>query len=119
MSASDNGGGTDNALQMEEQQLLLAPPTQYYEDRIKAADEIETTIGELGMLFRRLTTMIHEQQEMVERIDEDIENAVGSVDQAHGALQKAYDTASSNRALYMKLGGILAVFFLFFTVFLM
>ena len=115
---ANNSGGSSMA-QMEEQQLLLAPPTQYYEDRIKAADEIESTIGELGQLFRRLTTMIHEQQEMVERIDEDIENAVGSVDQAHGALQKAYDAASSNRALYMKLGGILALFFLFFTVFLM
>ena len=119
-SSNDDFGHTgSSAAQMEEQQLLLQPPTQYYEDRIKAADEIESTIGELGQLFRRLTTMIHEQQEMVERIDEDIENAVGSVDQAHGALQKAYDAASSNRALYMKLGGILAIFFLFFTIFLM
>lgn len=105
--------------QIEEQQLLLAPPTQYYEDRVKAADEIESTIGELGQLFRRLTTMINEQQDMVERIDEDIENATSSVDQAHGALQKAYDAAASNRGLYMKIGGILALFFLFFTVFLM
>ena len=106
-------------VQMEEQQLLLAPPNQYFDDRLKAADEIESTIGELGQLFRRLTTMISEQQEMVERIDEDIENAVSSVDQAHGALQKAYDAAASNRGLYMKIGGILALFFLFFTVFLM
>jgi syntaxin 5 len=119
MHDNNNSEGANSLAQMEEQQLLLAPPTQYFEDRIKAADEIESTIGELGQLFRRLTTMIHEQQEMVERIDEDIENAVGSVDQAHGALQKAYDAASSNRALYVKLGGILALFFLFFTVFLM
>lgn len=128
-SASVTGGGANggrdqeqgdmSAVQIEEQQLLLAPPTQYYEDRVKAADEIESTIGELGQLFRRLTTMINEQQDMVERIDEDIENATSSVDQAHGALQKAYDAAASNRGLYMKIGGILALFFLFFTVFLM
>ena len=77
-SASVNGdganGGRDqeqgdmSAVKIEEQQLLLAPPTQYYEDRVKAADEIESTIGELGQLFRRLTTMINEQQDMVERM---------------------------------------------------
>ena len=124
-STSGTSGGADqqqsdmSIVQVEEQQLLLAPPTQYYEDRVKAADEIESTIGELGQLFRRLTTMINEQQDMVERIDEDIENATSSVDQAQGALQKAYDAAASNRGLYMKIGGILALFFLFFTVFLM
>ena len=118
---SQDGTGRNGMgiVQMEEQELLLAPPTQYFDDRVKAADEIESTIGELGQLFRRLTTMINEQQDMVERIDEDIESATSSVDQAHGALQKAYDAAASNRGLYMKIGGILALFFLFFTVFLM
>ena len=38
---------------------------------------------------------------------------------AIGGKVKAYDAAASNRGLYMKIGGILALFFLFFTVFLM
>ena len=105
----------------EEQQLLLAPPVQaqYYEARETAVLEVESTIGELGQLFKRLTTMIQEQGEMVERIDEDIENASSHVESASEQLQKAYDAASSNTTLYAKLGGILLFFLVFFSVFLL
>ena len=103
----------------QEQQMLLAPPTQYFEARERAVGEVESTIAELGSLFKRLTTMIQEQGEMVERIDEDIENAVSTVDSASDVLQKAYDAASGNATLYTKLGAILIFFLIFFTVFLM
>eukprot|EP00605_Chrysophyceae_sp_TOSAG23-4_P002624 GSChrysophyteH1.ASY1.ANO1.2896.1 assembled CDS len=104
---------------LQEQQMLLAPPTQYFAEREKAVSEVESTIAELGTLFKRLSTMIAEQGELVERIDEDIENAVSTVDSASDVLQKAYDAASSNTTLYTKLGGILLFFLLFFTIFLM
>ncbi len=105
--------------QGQEMQLLLAPPAQYFEARERAVNEVESTILELGTLFRRLTTMIQEQGEMVERIDEDIENAVTTVDSAADVLKKAYDAAASNSTLYTKLGTIFALFIIFFTVFLM
>lgn len=121
----DSGDSTDLyspnyvAGQESEMQMLLAPPTQYFEARERAVNEVESTIVELGSLFKRLTTMIQEQGEMVERIDEDIENAVSTVDSAADVLKKAYDAASSNTTLYAKLGTILALFIIFFTVFLM
>jgi len=121
----DGGDSTDLysanyvAGQESEMQMLLAPPTQYFEARERAVNEVESTIVELGSLFKRLTTMIQEQGEMVERIDEDIENAVSTVDSAADVLKKAYDAASSNTTLYAKLGTILALFIIFFTVFLM
>ena len=103
------------------QQLLLAPiaETQYYDQREKAVSEVEKTIGELGTLFKRLATMISEQQEMVERIDEDVENSISNADRAHALLLKTYEKASSNRGLYFKILGILAVFVLFFVLFLL
>jgi syntaxin 5 len=104
---------------VQEQQFLLAPPAQYFEARERAVGEVESTIAELGNLFKRLTTMIQEQGELVERIDEDIENAVTTVDSASDVLQKAYDAASGNATLYTKLGAILLFFIIFFTVFLM
>jgi len=105
--------------QSSEMQLLLAPPTQYFEARERAVNEVESTIAELGTLFKRITAMVQEQGEMVERIDEDIENAVTTVDSAADVLKKAYDAASGNASLYAKLGTILALFIIFFTVFLM
>lgn len=104
-----------------QQQFLLAPiaETQYYDQREKAVSEVEKTIGELGTLFKRLATMISEQQELVERIDEDVENSISNADKAHAMLLKTYEKASSNRGLYLKIFGILAVFILFFVLFLL
>ena len=118
---SSNGQMSLTPMGGQSQQLLLAPPsnTQYYEAREQAVTEVEKTIHELGSLFKRLATMISEQQELVERIDEDVENAVSNADRGRDLLLKAYESASSNRGLYTKLGAILALFFLFFVIFLM
>eukprot|EP01035_Chromulina_nebulosa_P020995 gene20995-27208_t len=102
-------------------QLLLAPPviSQYYETREKAVTEVEKTIGELGQLFQRLSTMITQQQQLIERIDEDIESSVSNAERAKNLLMSAYEKASSNRGLYMKIFAILVIFILFFVLFLM
>jgi syntaxin 5 len=117
----------DDISQLEEnraqtQHLLLEPlnaENQYYDAREQAVSEVEKTIGELGQLFKRLSTMIQAQQELVERIDEDVENAVANTENAKNALLKAYETASSNRGMIMKIGGILVLFFLIFVLFMM
>lgn len=115
------GHGTEQQQQHQQQQLLLAPPAtqQYYESRERAVGEVESTIGELGQLFKRLATMIQEQQEMVERIDDDVENARGNADAAHSLLMKTYESVSSNRGLYMKIMAIVGLFGVFFTLFLL
>jgi syntaxin 5 len=107
--------------QQQQQQLLLAPiaETQYFDSREKAVTEVEKTIGELGQLFKRLATMIAEQQELVERIDEDIENSADNAEKAHNILLKTYEKVSSNRGLYLKIFGILGLFALFFFLFLL
>jgi syntaxin 5 len=105
-----------------QQHLLLEPlstDNQYYESRETAVTEVEKTIGELGQLFKRLATMIQSQQELVERIDDDVENALSNTENAKNALLKAYENISSNRGMYMKIGAILVVFFLIFVLFLL
>lgn len=108
-------------LQYSQQQLLLAPVAnqEYYQGREQAVNEVEKTIHELGSLFKRLATMISEQQELVERIDDDVENAVADSNRAHSLLLKTYESVSSNRGLYMKLAAILAAFIMFFILFIL
>jgi len=104
------------------QQLLVAPPsveTQYYDSRERAVTEVEKTIVELGTIFQRLSTMISEQQQLVERIDEDVENAVTNTNSARDYMLDMYNSVSSNRGMYMKLTGIMVIFIIFFTLFLM
>lgn len=76
-------------------------------------------IGELGQLFKRLSTMISEQQALVERIDEDIETSVMNTDLAHKELIKSYDSISNNKKFAMKIIGIIVAFIIFFVIFLM
>jgi syntaxin 5 len=125
--AGDSSGnavaiGQRDEHRMQQQQLLLEPlstDNQYYESRETAVTEVEKTIGELGQLFKRLATMIQSQQELVERIDDDVENALSNTENAKNALLKAYENISSNRGMYMKIGAILVVFFLIFVLFLL
>lgn len=111
----------DGMQQQQQQELLLAPvvETQYYDAREKAVGEVEKTIGELGQLFKRLATMISEQEELVERIDDDIEAATANAENARNSLMKTYEKVSSNRGLFMKLFAILGVFAVFFILFLL
>ncbi|RYY82892.1 hypothetical protein EON63_12380, partial [archaeon] len=81
--------------------------------------EVQRTIGELGTLFKRLSSMLAEQQEMVERIDEDVESAVQNASAGKEALMRVYEGVKSNRGLYMKLGAILRIFILFFVLFVL
>lgn len=115
-------GGGDLESAGEHQQLLLDPigaESQYFEARERAVTEVERTIGELGSLFNRLAVMIAEQQELVERVDEDVETATQNANRAQDALMKAYEQVSSNSGMYMKLGAIAVIFILFFVLFLM
>lgn len=105
----------------QQQHLLLEPvaTASYYDAREKAVSEVQATIGELGQLFKRLSSMLAEQAELVERIDDDVENAVSETQRGKDALMKAYEAVSSNRGMYMKIGAILAAFILFFVLFVL
>lgn len=120
-SADADGDSSRSDHQTEQQMLLLDPvsDSHYFESREKAVTEVERTIGELGQLFNRLATMISAQQELVERVDEDVESAIDNATNAQNVLMKAYEKVSSNRAMYMKIFAILGVFALFFVLFLM
>ena len=121
-SSNNNNNSFDNRdVELQEQQLLLDPiaESKYFDARERAVTEVERTIGELGNLFNRLATMISEQQELVERVDEDIETATTNANKAQDILMKAYEKVSSNTAMYMKIFAILGIFVLFFVLFLM
>ena len=107
-----------NNIASQQQQLLLAPTPQnstYFESRQTEAVEVEKSILELGTLFNRLSTMVSEQQVLIERVDDDVEAAMGSVDGAKNELTRAYDNATDSRSLMWKLGAVLTTFTLFFT----
>ncbi|XP_001602477.1 syntaxin-5 [Nasonia vitripennis] len=90
----------------------------YLQSRADTMQNIESTIVELGGIFQQLAHMVKEQEEMVERIDSNIEDAEINVSAAHTEILKYFQSVTNNRWLMIKIFGVLIFFFIFFVVFM-
>lgn len=102
----------------QNQQLMLLEEqnNEYIQERSNAVDAIESTINEVGGLFQQLATMVQEQGEVIQRIDDNVEDVSLNISGAQRELMKYYNSVSSNRWLMLKVFGILIVFFLFWVL---
>ncbi|KAL4659998.1 syntaxin-5-like [Arapaima gigas] len=112
---------TDVSIDMDShtsQQLqLIDERDSYIQSRVDTMQNIESTIVELGSIFQQLAHMVKEQEEMVQRIDANVEDTQLNVDAAHAEIVKYFQSVSSNRWLMIKIFLILIVFFIVFVVF--
>lgn len=90
----------------------------YVQARAETMQNIESTIVELGGIFQQLAHMVKEQEEMVERIDSNIENTELNVEAAHAEILKYFQSVTGNRWLMIKIFAVLIFFFIFFIIFL-
>lgn len=97
---------TQQLLMMEEEQQGL-----YLHQRNLAVETIELTINEVGNLFLQLATMVTEQGEQIQRIDENVEDISINISGAQRELLKYYAHITNNRWLFLKIFGVLIVFF--------
>lgn len=122
-----SNGGQDVAISMDgvtgdkqryQQQLqLIDEQDSYIRSRSEAMMNIEQTIVELGSIFQQLAHMVKEQEEMVQRIDANVDDAHISIEAAHTELVKYFQSVTSNRWLMIKIFGVLILFFIIFVVF--
>lgn len=89
----------------------------YVSQRAETMQNIESTIIELGGIFQQLAFMVKEQEEMVERIDSNIEDAELNVEAAHTEILRYFQSVTNNRWLMIKIFAVLIFFFIFFVVF--
>uniref|UniRef100_K7FE49 Syntaxin-5 n=1 Tax=Pelodiscus sinensis TaxID=13735 RepID=K7FE49_PELSI len=101
------------------QQLqLIDEQDSYIQSRADTMQNIESTIVELGSIFQQLAHMVKEQEETIQRIDANVEDAQLNVEAAHSEILKYFQSVTSNRWLMVKIFLILIVFFIIFVVFL-
>ncbi|KAH1026830.1 syntaxin-5 [Dendroctonus ponderosae] len=98
--------------------LMYDQTDNYLQSRAETMQNIESTIVELGGIFQQLAHMVKEQEEMVERIDTNVQDAELNIEAAHSQILKYFKSVSSNRWLMIKVFGVLIFFFIFFIVFL-
>jgi syntaxin 5 len=121
---NDSGTGQANGysqpgIQQQQSQLLVYEDssTQFLEERANTMQSIESTIVELGTIFNQLATMVQQQEEMITRIDTNVQDTGLNVEAAHQSLLQYFQTVSNNRWLMFKVFGVLFVFFLVFVLF--
>lgn len=96
--------------------MLRDDQDAYYQQRADTMQNIESTIVELGGIFQQLAHMVKEQEEIVERIDSNVEDTSMNVEAAHAELLKYFQSISGNRWLIIKVFAVLIVFFFLFVV---
>lgn len=124
--SSSVSNGSDVAINMDgldrqryqNQLQLIDEQDAYIQSRADTMVNIEQTIVELGTIFQQLATMVKEQEETVQRIDANVEDAQLNIEAAHGELVKYFQSVTSNRWLLIKIFAVLIVFFIIFVVFL-
>lgn len=107
-----------NQQQQSQQMMLYDDSDNYVQQRAETMQNIESTIVELGGIFQQLAHMVKEQEEMVERIDTNVQDAELNIEAAHGQILKYFQSVSKNRWLMIKIFGVLIMFFIFFVIFL-
>nr|XP_056708804.1 syntaxin-5 [Euleptes europaea] len=103
---------------MSQQLQLINEQDSYIQSRADTMQNIESTIVELGSIFQQLAHMVKEQEETIQRIDANVEDAQLNVEGAHTEILKYFQSVTSNRWLMVKIFLILIVFFIIFVVFL-
>lgn len=108
----------DQRQHQQQQMMLFDESDNYVQQRAETMQNIESTIVELGGIFQQLAHMVKEQDEMVERIDSNVQDAEMNIEAAHGEILKYFQTVSKNRWLMIKIFGVLIFFFIFFIIFM-
>ncbi|KAL4320115.1 hypothetical protein GQ457_18G004000 [Hibiscus cannabinus] len=103
--------------QQQQQQQMVPLQDSYMQSRAEALQNVESTIHELGTIFNQLATLVSQQGEIAIRIDENMDETLGNVEGAQGALLKHLNSISSNRWLMIKIFLVLMFFLMVFLFF--
>ncbi|KAK3738928.1 hypothetical protein RRG08_006495 [Elysia crispata] len=110
-----SGSGKGN---LQNQMQIIDEQDAYIQSRADTMQNIESTIVELGSIFQQLAHMVKEQEEIVGRIDHNVDDASQNIEAAHTEILKYFQSVTSNRWLMIKIFGVLMVFFIIFIVFM-
>ena len=81
------------------------------------AQAVEQRIAGLVPLYQKMATLVSDQGETVERIDEYLTGASEYTDKAETELKKALETVRRNRGLILKIFAVLIFFIVVFMIF--
>lgn len=101
----------------QEQQMQLLPTDHdYLQQRANAMTTVESQLTELGSIFNKLAVMVSEHKELVQRVEDNVEDANANLTLSLGVLTDTFENLRSNRSLMMRLFAVLVTFIIIFIV---
>lgn len=113
------GGGQPSAASAFQQlsQAQLVPESSFMEARAADVQALERHISDLGSLFSRLATVVSEQGALVERIEDNTEDALANMEAGQAQLARYWERVSSNRGLVLRVASMLVLSAVLFALF--
>jgi syntaxin 5 len=102
----------------QQQMLQLIPDQDYLRERADAMSQVETQMVELGSIFNKLAVMVSEHREMVQRVEDNVDDANSNISLSLNTLTDTLHNLQTNRALFFKILSVLVIFIILFVVFL-
>lgn len=102
----------------QDQLMQLIPDQDYLRERADAMQQVESNIVELGTIFNRLSVMVSEHRDMVQRVEDNVDESNSLINLSLNTLTDTLTNLQTNRALLLKLFSILVVFIVAFIIFL-
>jgi syntaxin 5 len=99
------------------QMMQLIPDHDYLRDRADAMSQVESNIVELGTIFNKLAVMVSEHRDLVQRVEDNVEEANANINLSLNALTDTLTSLRTNRMLALKVFSILVAFIVFFIIF--
>mmetsp|Transcript_8961 Transcript_8961/g.21314 ORF Transcript_8961/g.21314 Transcript_8961/m.21314 type:complete len:147 (-) Transcript_8961:36-476(-) len=102
----------------QDQMMQLIPDQDYLQERANAMEQVESNIVELGTIFNKLAVMVNEHKEMVQRVEDNVDDANATINFSLGTLTDTLTNLQSNRALFLKVFSVLVIFIITFIIFI-
>merc|ERR1712008_596089 len=99
--------------QKDQYQIQQRQQQRQTQQRLDEARQAETALGELGQLFGKMSSLLVQQGETLEKIEDDVEAAHADVAAGREEIGKLYMIKKGNRPLIIKIFVIL-IFLIFF-----
>ncbi|KAK5578241.1 hypothetical protein RB653_003194 [Dictyostelium firmibasis] len=111
----DDDNSNEHSILMPQE--LMMHTTDYSSSRLRAAENISSTIHQLEGIFTQLANLVSMQGEVIERIDANMDDSLGNISRGHDSLIQTLINVSSNRGLILKIFLVLIIFIVIFVVF--
>jgi hypothetical protein len=111
---SDNTStNTTAGAAQQHQQLAMRQQERQTASRVNEAKQAEKSLAALGTVFGKMSTLIAQQSETLEKVEDDVEAACLDVAAGHAEITTLYSIKKGNRMLILKVFGLLIFLIVF------